>query len=303
MAPLVPRMHVFEIDDQPWFPSFLRAKVQAALTRAWTTEVPFFELLSPANLAARVLASQLGPRLRSYVFIDFCAGGGGPTPSIERHLNGTVLNLPSTSGKPSYAEAVDNTPCQFVLTDLHPHVEEWRVAARESRNVSFEPRSVDAANVPKELVDRYKREGKKVCRLFSLAFHHFDDPLAKSILRNTVETGDAFAIFELQERNIASFFTLLAFGLGIFVTAPYFAWKWRSPVTIIFTYLIPILPFVLVFDGWMSALRTRTPDEVEALLRTCGAEAEELSRWEVRSGREMFFWPVGNLNWIVCERR
>lgn len=110
-------------------------------------------------------------------------------------------------------------------------------------------------------------------------------------------------IFELQERNIASFFTLLAFGLGIFATAPYFAWKWRSPVTIIFTYLIPILPFVLVFDGWMSALRTRTPDEVETLLRSCGAEAAELERWEVRSGREMFFWPVGNLNWIVCERR
>lgn len=114
-----------------------------------------------------------------------------------------------------------------------------------------------------------------------------------------------YSIFELQERNIASFFTLIAFGIGCFAMAPYFAWKWRSPVTLIFTYLIPILPFVLVFDGWMSALRTRTPDEVEALLRTCGAEGgeEELRRWQVRSGREMFFWPTGNLNWIICERK
>lgn len=85
------------------------------------------------------------------------------------------------------------TPCQFVLTDLHPHVEEWAVAARDSRNVSYEAGSVDAANVPPELVERFTREGKKVCRLFSLAFHHFDDPLAKAILRNTVETSDAFA--------------------------------------------------------------------------------------------------------------
>lgn len=76
-------------------------------------------------------------------------------------------------------------------------------------------------------------------------------------------------------------------------------------MTLIFTYLIPILPFVLVFDGWMSSLRTRTPEEVEALLRSCGAEGgeEELRRWEVRSGREMFFWPTGNLNWIICERK
>ncbi|KAH8903498.1 hypothetical protein BR93DRAFT_884960 [Coniochaeta sp. PMI_546] len=315
MAPWVPRMHVFEIDDQPWFPNFLRAKVQAALTRAWTTSVPFFQSGSPAQLAARVLASELGSRVRSYVYIDFCAGAGGPTPSIEKHLNGSLSSHQHPHPQPkSYADAAatgtpaehtSDRPVQFVLTDLHPHPEDWAIAARESQNISYESGSVDAADAPPELVGRYKSEGKKVMRLFSLAFHHFDDPLAKAILKNTVETSDAFAIFELQERNIASFFTLIAFGIGCFVLAPYFAWKWRSPVTIIFTYLIPILPFVLVFDGWMSALRTRTPDEVEALLRTCGAEGgeEELRRWQVRSGREMFFWPTGNLNWIICERR
>jgi len=62
---------------------------------------------------------------------------------------------------------------------------------------------------------------------------------------------------------------------------------------------------VLVFDGWMSALRTRTPDEVEALLRTCGAEggAAEIAKWEVRSGRSSFMWPFGNLNWIICVKK
>jgi hypothetical protein len=82
---------------------------------------------------------------------------------------------------------------KFVLTDLHPHPDDWAIAARESPNISYEPGSVDAANVPPELVGRYKNEGKKVMRLFSLAFHHFDDPLAKAILKNTVETSDAFA--------------------------------------------------------------------------------------------------------------
>ncbi|KAB5566366.1 hypothetical protein GE09DRAFT_733459 [Coniochaeta sp. 2T2.1] len=328
MAPWVPRMHVFEIDDQTWFPNFLRAKVQAALTRAWTTSVPFFQTGSPAQLAARVLASELSSRVRSYVYIDFCAGAGGPTPSIEKHLNGSLSSSPSSCSPPSpskrkdksYAavaaapvngvssqnsDAHEDEAVKFVLTDLHPHPDDWAIAARESPNITYESGSVDAANVPPELVGRYKREGKKVMRLFSLAFHHFDDPLAKAILKNTVETSDAFAIFELQERNIASFFTLIAFGIATLLLAPYFAWKWRSPVTLIFTYLVPILPFVLVFDGWMSALRTRTPEEVEALLRTCGAEGgtEELARWKVRSGREMFFWPTGNLNWIICERR
>jgi len=88
-------------------------------------------------------------------------------------------------------------------------------------------------------------------------------------------------------------------------TAPYYAWIWRSPATLIFTYLIPILPFVLVFDGWVSSLRTRTPEEVEVLLRSCGAEGgdAELSRWEIKSGRDRHLWPTGYLNWIVCVKK
>lgn len=166
--------------------------------------MPFFQTGSPAHLASRVLASQLGPRVRSYVYIDFCAGGGGPTPSIEKHLNGSLSSSSlHPAGPKSYADAAatgapaqvngDSEPVKFVLTDLHPHPDDWAIAARESPNISYEPGSVDAANVPPELVGRYKKEGKKVMRLFSLAFHHFDDPLARAILKNTVETSDAFA--------------------------------------------------------------------------------------------------------------
>ncbi|KAK0709825.1 hypothetical protein B0T26DRAFT_679190 [Lasiosphaeria miniovina] len=323
MAPFLPRMHLFEIDDQTWFPSFLRARVQAALTLAWTTHVPILQRSSPAHLVAKLLYSNLKTTVRDYVFIDFCAGGGGPTPSIEKHLNAALGCSPAPSPAapvpngvsassspspphPSYAAvAAAEAPVRFVLTDLHPHVDDWEKAAALSPNVTFEAGSVDAAHAPAELVGRYKAEGKKVFRLFNLAFHHFDDPLAKAILKNTVETSDGFGIFELQDRNLLGFLTCCLFGLGVLVLAPYYALVWRSPATLFFTYLVPILPFVLVFDGWMSALRTRTPDEVEALLRSCGAAGgdAELARWEVRSGRESFMWPVGSLNWIICVRR
>ncbi|KAK3945679.1 hypothetical protein QBC46DRAFT_302907 [Diplogelasinospora grovesii] len=339
MAPLVPRMHLFEIDDQPWFPAMFRARVQAALTIAWTFKVPGLQKTSPARMVASLLSSNLGSSVRDYVFIDFCAGGGGPTPSIEKHLNqsldssSSAISRPSSSSStgpkgPSYAAIVaegpavtngtngssapnghstttSDQPVRFVLTDLHPHVEDWQKAASASPNLSYIPDSVDAANAPADLVGRYKRDGKKVFRLFNLAFHHFDDPLARAILKNTVETSDGFGIFELQERNFSSFLTCCAFGLGIMLVAPYYAWVWRSPMTLFFTYIVPILPFVLVFDGWMSALRTRTPDEVEVLLRTCGAGTpEEISKhWEVRSGKSMFLWPFGYLNWIIVLRK
>ncbi|KAK3682411.1 hypothetical protein B0T22DRAFT_282777 [Podospora appendiculata] len=322
MAPLIRRMHLFEIDDQPWFPSAFRERIQAALTIAWTTHVPILQSTSPARLVAKVLSSHLASSIRNYVFIDFCAGAGGPTPSIEKHLNQTLNSSPSTDPPhgtfaqvAAAAAASDSdlaspppqpSPVQFVLTDLHPHVADWKSAAAASPNISYVASSVDAAAVPADLVGSYKRQGKKVFRLFNLAFHHFDDPLAKAILKNTVETSDGFGIFELQERNPLGFLTCLLFGIGILLMAPYYALVvWRSPLTLFFVYVVPILPFVLVFDGWMSALRTRTPDEVEALLRTCGADGAdaEIARWQVRSGRETFMWPVGQLNWIICVRK
>ncbi|KAL1872642.1 hypothetical protein VTK73DRAFT_1403 [Phialemonium thermophilum] len=355
MAPAVPRFHLFEFNDQPWLPNFIRGKVQAGLTLAWITKLPIIQSASPASIVARVLDSQLGASIRDYVFIDFCAGAGGPTAYIEKRLNQRLGESKSASngsgatgsrkGKPgpksgpgSYAAVaalgtpaengssgsgggsnsspstgsngatpVASTlePVRFVLTDLYPHEENWRKVAARSPNVTYVAESVDAANVPAELVARYKNDGKKVFRLFNLAFHHFDDPLARLILKNTVETSDGFGIFELQDRSFSSFLSCCILGIAAFLFAPVYSWKWRSPATLFLGWFIPVIPFILTFDGWISSLRTRTPEEVEALLKSCGAEGgpAELSRWEIKSGSETHLWPLSSVNWIVCTRR
>ena len=113
------------------------------------------------------------------------------------------------------------------------------------------------------------------------------------------------SIFEMQDRGIAGFLSCCLFGIATMIAAPYYAVLWGAPLALVFTYVLPALPAVLVFDGWMSCLRTRTADEVEALLRTCGAEGgeAEIAKWEIKSGSEMFMWPVGYVNWIICVKR
>ncbi|EHK44085.1 hypothetical protein TRIATDRAFT_150578 [Trichoderma atroviride IMI 206040] len=282
MAPLIPRLHLFEIDDQPWFPAFLRSRIQNALTAAWNSNTPL-QPQSPARIAASTLIRELGSSLSSYTFIDFCAGGGGPTPTIQKTINAHL----KVEGKP---------PVDFILTDLHPNVRAWDKIARHFPQISYERQSVDASKAPKHLVER--QDGKKVMRLFNLAFHHFDDVLARDILRDTVKTSHGFAIFELQDRSLAGMVSVCMLGVASIVMAPAFAWKWRSPTSLAFSWLLPVLPFVLVFDGIVSCLRTRTPSEVESLLRGCGADT---SSWEIQSGRCKFIWPCGYLNWVICR--
>jgi len=264
------------------FPTSLRACVQNVLAETWNMKLPF-QSTSPASLAASLLIRELGAFLPSYRFIDFCSGSGGPTPFIERAVN-------------NHLAANKLPPVDFVLTDLYPHIDAWHEITHHNPHITYESRSVDASQAPIELLRR--GSGKQVMRLFSLAFHHFDDELARKILRDTVETSEGFAIFELQDRSFSSFVADSLLPLGVVLAAPFYAQKWKSLALFVFTWLIPILPLVLFWDGYVSSLRTRDPDEVEVLLRTCGADTSE---WVMVSGSEVFLWPFGQLNWIICK--
>jgi hypothetical protein len=110
----------------------------------------------------------------------------------------------------------------------------------------------------------------------------------------------ALRIFELQERTVSSFLTILAMGILMFLITPFYFW--RSPGHLFFTYIIPIVPFVVVFDGIVSSLRTRSPEEVQALMKSCGAADGQAGAWAVKSGHERHTWPTGYLTWFIAVR-
>lgn len=164
------------------WPNLLREKVQDALTLAWINKFPVLQPTAPCDLVARVLARVLKERISRYTFLDLASGAGGPTPYIEKQLNAQLAQ----EGKKEVS---------FVLSDISPHIQAWQAASKKSENLHYIPSSVDAAAAPskeKLLENVPDTDGKGVMRLFSLAFHHFDDPLAKRILKNTVGTSDGF---------------------------------------------------------------------------------------------------------------
>lgn len=165
------------------------------MTLAWTFQAPFLQKTSPAQLVASTLYNVLSSAVRKYTYVDFCAGAGGPTPYIEQFLNDKIESRShdSTQDQPESKSTrggrVSEEAVKFVLTDIKPHIPAWKALCKKSDNLSYIEQSVDASDAPADLL---KGDDKKVFRLFNLAFHHFDDPLAKSILRNTIETADGF---------------------------------------------------------------------------------------------------------------
>lgn len=91
---------------------------------------------------------------------------------------------------------------------------------------------------------------------------------------------------------------MILMGVLMFLITPFYFW--RSPGHLFFTYIIPIIPFVLVFDGVISSLRTRSPEEVQDLMKKCGASADG---WTVKSGHEQHTWPTGYLTWLIAVKK
>jgi len=169
--------------------------------------VPVIQRASPAQLVVNTLYQVFSNNITDYTYVDFCAGAGGPTPYIEKQLNAQLSsrNIKSQSNgnletngtnvithRSPRAEEFNNNGVKFVLTDLHPHIPDWTEAAKKSANLSFVSEPVDAANAPKHLNGNNGNDGKRIFRLYNLAFHHFDDSLGSDILRNTLETADGF---------------------------------------------------------------------------------------------------------------
>lgn len=211
-----------------------------------------------------------------YTFIDICAGAGGPIPTIEQRVNESL----EAAGKPA---------ARFLLTDLHPHLGQWPSLAKRRVNISYIAEPVDAADA-KALAE----PGKKECRTFCLAFHHLDDPVASKVLRSAIEEAEAFVIFELQDRSLLSVLNVTIAIVGACIISVFFFWD-------DFTYLVPIVPFVLIFDGYVSSLRTRTPGEIMALMLT--QKDLDIGGWEFSHGRRRILPPIGYLHWFVGVKR
>jgi hypothetical protein len=251
------RLHLFEFEDQRWFPSFLRnygtdfLQFLANKTKMYKPIIPVLD---------RVFKKKGITQL-----IDLGSGGGGGLIWINSELK-------------------KNTPdLKITLTDYYPNLKAFEKTKSEAENFDFVSASVDARNVPKEL---------KGMRTMFLSFHHFKPADAKQILQNAINSKEAIGIFEAQERSALSIIAMLFSPITVLLTTPFI--RPFSLGRIIFTYLIPIVPLFVLWDGVVSALRTYTFDEMINLIDSL--ENHDQFQWQidrVKSGPSVVLYLIG----------
>ena len=113
---------------------------------------------------------------------------------------------------------------------------------------------MDAAALPAELTG---------FRTIFTSFHHFTPDEAVAILQNAADDGQGIGVFEAAKRDPLTILLTVLMPLAGFLTAP-FARPFRIS-RLFWTYIIPVIPFVLFFDGVVSCLRAYSQKELSLL--------------------------------------
>jgi hypothetical protein len=224
------RIQFIEIHEQPWFPSFLRDDVTDALQYG----LGFLKAYAPIG---PMLQSALDS-LSSRSIVDLCSGGGGPWLDLSRNLNGGACTN------------------QICLSDKFPNLRAFQnVRAASGNRITFCADSVDAMKVPRELTG---------LRTIFSSYHHFPREEARAVLQDAVDAGESIGIFEVTRRAASTIGLMFPWALLVFVTTPWIRpFRWSR---LFWTYVVPIVPFVVLFDGVVSCLRTYRPQELREII-------------------------------------
>jgi hypothetical protein len=239
------RIHLFEFEDQRWFPGFLRNYMTDFLQQM----IQASKMFQPSVSVLEDVIRNTGQKR----IIDLGSGSGGGMLWMGSQLKRSLPSL------------------QVTFTDLFPNERALTRSISGKDGFNYLKLPVDARSVDPQI---------KGLRTQCLSLHHFRKADAIRILSNAVESGQPIGIFEGQERSLASLMAMLFSPISVLIMT--FFIRPFSFRRMIFTYLLPLVPIFVLWDGVVSSLRTYSVKEMDELI---GAV----------KGKEKFVWKTGRV--------
>ncbi|HUE88611.1 MAG TPA: hypothetical protein VMO26_21240 [Vicinamibacterales bacterium] len=239
------RRQLVEIEDLAWCPRAVRDGGTDWLAFMANSTNVF------ASVAPKIRAAMDATATTSV--LDLCSGGGGPWVTLQPEL--------ALSG-----------PADVTLSDRYPNPDAFGAArARSDGRINSYPIPIDAANVPAEFTS--------VRTMFN-AFHHFPPESARAILADAVAKRCAIAVFEGAWSRALAMVAMPIQLPAILLLTPFLRpFRWSR---LLFTYVLPLIPLIVLFDGTVSFLRLYSEAELRQLVSTV-------------PGHDLFDWDLGSI--------
>ncbi|MDY7225007.1 hypothetical protein [Hyalangium rubrum] len=229
-----PRLHLFELLDQRWYPAPLRDHCTNYLATI-AQRMGIFDAVAPLLLRGLEAGG-------TDTVVDLGSGGGGPLPrlcdSLEREQGRRVRVLQS---------------------DLFPNEQARQRATATGAEYLEQP--VDAMRVPAEL---------RGMRTMFNALHHFRPEEARAVLADAQARGVPIGVFEVVERSPKGVISSLFIPLLVLAFTPML--RPLTLPRLFFTYAVPLLPLAIFWDGLVSTLRAHRPEELRRMTQSLTRE-------------------------------
>jgi hypothetical protein len=250
------RLHLFEFNDQAWVPAWFR-ECETDYLHTVLERMHSFDHVVP--LLSALVRDSGNARI-----VDLCSGGGGPMISLQRLLSRELgRELP------------------VVLTDLFPSGSGRRRIAGHA-GLSYLEKPVDATRVPPNL------GGTRT--LFD-GLHHFRPDDAGRILEDAARARAPIGAFEISRRQALPLLTSPLILLAVLLVTPIIRpFSWRR---LVFTYLVPLLPLAIWWDGVVSNLRAYSVGELQELTRGLNRPEYAFEAGELPAGPVTITWLAG----------
>jgi hypothetical protein len=228
----IPRFQLFELEDLAWFPNTIRDLA--------TDYLHFMETRFAMHTSIVPLLRTIIENSKISCIVDLCSGGGGPVLAIYEALVANEIHV------------------QFTLTDKYPNITAFQHhSSQYPSEIQYSVDPVDATDVPTNLVG---------LRTMFNAFHHFAPQTAHAVLISAVQAQQPIYVFEIPERSFRTILPLILTPLFVMLATPFirpFCWK-----RLLWTYILPLVPFTCWWDGLVSQLRAYTSAEMLELTKS-----------------------------------
>ena len=263
------RLHLFEVEDLAACPDWIRDSVTAMIVvvhRWFGVPVVVAEHLKPilANIKNETAVT----------IVDTCSGNGGPMPDALKLLAGTQIS---------------DLPIRLLLTDLRPPSRLVTELEQSDTNIRYLDRPIDVCQPLMEQINANGGdlsdktsvgEADSIVRTLVCGFHHLSPEQARLFLLDAQQANQPLLIFELTNGTVPPrwlwWVTLIPnflFGLLVsFYTRP------LSLRSVVFSFVLPVIPACFAWDGAVTSARTYREGEFHAMVETL--PKTNIYRWQ-----------------------
>lgn len=226
------RIESFEFNDSAWCPPVIRSAI--------------VEILGEA-LGGAAIYPQLAGEFRL-----FC----------EQFPQATLLDLCSGSGLPiaSLLDGLEDSPAprRIYLSDLYPNPEQLQACASRHPVLQVLEEPVDARLIPESL-------DHQAITLFG-SLHHLPPDTVAGIMARCNQNRQGFFFAEPFPRQLRCFLPIFLLAWKPLLLTP-FRSRRDNALKALLTFVLPLIPNALLWDGIASVLRIHSGDELTAMAR------------------------------------